>query len=777
MKKLFLFLLFTSVCGAQVVNIPNANLRAKLLSAAPTNFIASTTATPPFNWVKIDTNDDGLIQQSEALQIQYFNIYDSAFADITGLENFTNLIVLRLQNCQVPDLSPIDGLPNLEYLWMAQNTLTSVNLPNLPNLKRLDCSFNQLSGNLDATIFPNLRALDCRQNDLSSLTITGMDLQYLGCEWNALTTLDVSAAVSLVSLSCDSNQLTSLDLSHNPLISYLVFGTNPIASIDVSNLTKLTSIYCGGTPLTSLDLSNSPLLNWVSIYNPTLLTLNLKNGGLEPNLTISNSPNLQFICADEAQVATIQSMVGSGTVVSSYCNFEPGGSYNTVVGNARFDEDNNGCNIADIYFPYHLRLNLSDGVGSSGTFLNASGDYKLYAGTGTYTLNAQLENPGYFNVSPTTATFNFPELNNDEQSQNFCITANGNHPDLEIVLLPLTAARPGFEANYQIVYRNKGNQTLSGSVNFAFDDTRMDFVAANPIVGNQTLNTLLWNFSNLHPFEIRTIFFTLALNSPTENPPVDLGDLLSFISNITIGEGEETPLDNVAILSQVAVNAIDPNDKTCLEGHNVLPEHIGKYLHYNINFENIGTTNAVNIVVKDTIDTTRFDISSLQLLYASHPVYTKITGNVVEFIFEGINLPPSIMNPIGGHGNVLFKIKTLPTLAVGDEVANTANIFFDYNAPIDTNEARTAFNNLSKTNFAKDDSVTLYPNPAKNKVTVKAAGAIKSVQLYDVQGRILHTAIEDKNQVTLDLSNQQTGVYFLTVTTQKGSSTQKIIKE
>jgi len=424
-----------------------------------------------------------------------------------------------------------------------------------------------------------------------------------------------------------------------------------------------------------------------------------------------------------------------------------------------------------------VRVTISDGTASSGTFLNANGDYKLYTEIGTYTLTAQLENPQYFIISPTTATLTFPELSNDEQSQNFCITANGNHPDLEIVLVPLTAARPGFEANYQIIYRNQGNQTLSGAVNFAFDDTRMDFVSANPAANNQTLNTLLWNFSNLHPFETRTIHFTLALNSPTANPPVHLGDMLLFIANISIGEGEETPLDNVATLSQVAVNSLDPNDKTCLEGSNVLPEHIGKYLHYNINFENTGTADAINVVVKDIIDTTKFDINSLQLLYASHPVYTRISGNKVEFIFENINLPPSSLNPIGGHGNVLFKIKTLPTLSANDEVANTANIYFDYNAPIDTNEARTAFNNLSKTDFVKDDSVTVFPNPTKNKVTVNAGGNIQSIQLFDVQGRILQTVIENSKEVKIDLSGQQNGIYLLRIVTQKGQSIQKIVKE
>jgi uncharacterized repeat protein (TIGR01451 family) len=246
---------------------------------------------------------------------------------------------------------------------------------------------------------------------------------------------------------------------------------------------------------------------------------------------------------------------------------------------------------------------------------------------------------------------------------------------------------------------------------------------------------------------------------------------------ITHAAVDETPQDNLFTLSQITVNAYDPNDKTCLEGTNVLPAHIGKYLHYNINFENTGTADAVNVVVRDIIDTTKFDINSLQVLYASHPMEVRITGNKVEFIFENINLPPSSMNPIGGHGNVLFKIKTLETLTENTAVTNTANIYFDYNAPINTNEARTTFNNLAKTDFVKDGSVHVYPNPAVDRVSVKAASEIKSLQLYDIQGRLLQVNAIDKKETMIDLSDKTIGVYFIKVHTQSGTSTQKIIKK
>ena len=172
-----------------------------------------------------------------------------------------------------------------------------------------------------------------------------------------------------------------------------------------------------------------------------------------------------------------------------------------------------------------------------------------------------------------------------------------------------------------------------------------------------------------------------------------------------------------------------------------------------------------------------FDMNSLQLLYASHPVETKIDGNKVEFIFKNINLPPSILDPIGGHGNVLFKIKTLPTLVVGDQIANIANIYFDYNAPIETNEARSTFATLNSLNFVKDQSIAVAPNPAKNNVTVTAKNNIQSIQLFDVQGLILQTVLENRTKTTIDISNKSNGIYFLKVTIEIGSSVEKLVKE
>ena len=193
-------------------------------------------------------------------------------------------------------------------------------------------------------------------------------------------------------------------------------------------------------------------------------------------------------------------------------------------------------------------------------------------------------------------------------------------------------------------------------------------------------------------------------------------------------------------------------------------------MHYAINFENTGNYPAENVVVKTIVDTTKFDVNSLQLLNTSNPVDARITGNVVEFIFENIQLGGP-----GGHGHILLKIKSKSTLVAGDAVAKNANIYFDYNAPVDTGMVTTVFQSLSNTVFEKDDSINVSPNPTSGTININSNFNIKKVELYDVQGRVLETQIGETK--TIDISEKANGIYFLKITSEKGSKVEKVIKE
>ena len=78
----------------------------------------------------------------------------------------------------------------------------------------------------------------------------------------------------------------------------------------------------------------------------------------------------------------------------------------------------------------------------------------------------------------------------------------------------------------------------------------MDLISASPVEDSQSGNMITWNFSNLEPFESRTIDFSMNINSPMETPPVNGGDILVFEALISASETDETPNNNSFTLNQ-----------------------------------------------------------------------------------------------------------------------------------------------------------------------------------------------------------------------------------
>ena len=840
MKKIYLLLVvlmgFGSISG-QVINFPDVNFKNRLVAAQANN---TTAKNLQGNYFKIDANSNGQIEISEALQVSVLTLplitpYISSFV---GIEYFTSLTVLDayINTATSADLS---ALVNLEELYFTSNFLTSINVNGLVNLKKFNCNGGQLSA-LNVSSLVSLEELDCGHNNITSLDLTGLsNLTVLSVGFNNLTSLNLSNQTNLIELACFSNNLTTLNLANQNLLQILKCEDNLLTSLPIGNLTNLTQLFCRNNQLVVMDVTNAPSLVNFSCSGNQITSLNVaglsqltslsckdnaltaldltgltsmitfdgsgnllqsldfstatslvgfnckdnqltslitKNGKIETQSQFYNNPNLAYLCVEEEEVESFQVIVdgwGINCQVNSYCSFGPGGIFNTIEGNSKFDIGNNGCDATDITFP-NLKFNITNGTQTGTLISNSSGNYLIPVQNGTHTITPIIESPSYFNISPTSASVTFPATTSPF-TQNFCITPNGIHPDLEITIVPTIPARPGFDAHYKIIIKNKGNTQQSGSVTFTYNDAVLDYVSANPLATTQATGTMTWDFANLEPFETREISLTLNVNSPMETPAVIGGDVLNYTAAITSAATDEMPLDNTFSLPQIVVNSFDPNDKTCLEGTEITPNMIGKYVHYMIRFENTGTFLAENIVVKDMIDAAKFDVTSLVPLNASHDYITRITGNKVEFIFEGINLP---FEDATNDGYIVFKIKTLPTLVLGDSFSNSASIYFDYNFPIVTDPAVTTFAVLGTQDFVFNNYLTVYPNPTNTilNITAKQSIELKSMEVYNMLGQLVLSVPNATGVSSVDVSNLTIGTYFLKVVSDKGTSNTKFIK-
>ncbi len=771
------------IAQAQIVNIPDANFKSALISEG------------------IDTNNDSEIQVSEALATTEINISNLNISDLTGIEEFSNLEELNASGCQLTSLN-LTNHSNLEILLIPDNQISNINLVNTTSLHYF-VAHNNLLTSIDLSDLINLNFFDIRDNQLSSLDIsnnqnintivaddnqistftsnTQSTLEDLTLDNNILTLIDLNNFQNIFGLSLVNNDLTSLEIN-NPNLNYLDVSFNQLSTI-IFNANNIVNLNCTNNLFNELDLSNLENFDYVSQItinnNPNLQYINLKNGRnyihSNGNAIISfyNLPSLQFVCLDSLESPLAWYVeIGSNAIVTEYCTFTPGGDYFTISGNIDFDLDNNGCGLNDINFP-NLNIQISDGTTSGAFFSYELGEYIMPIQSGNYTISPQLENPTYFSISPPTFNVNFP-TDSSPYTQDFCVTPNGVHNDLEVTIMPLEVARPGFDTNYKLIYKNKGNTTLSGNIDFTFDDDYMDLLTSNPIVDSQSTGNLIWNYTNLQPFETREISFAMSLNTPADgNFPLNSGDFLNYSATINPITSDETPDDNTISLNQEVVNSYDPNDKICLEGETVTPDQIGKYVHYLVRFENTGSANAVNVVVKDIIDTTKYNLLSLVPLNSSHDFYTRIrNGNEVEFIFENIQLP---FDDANNDGYILFKIKTLPTLNIGDSFSNKANIYFDYNAPIITNNETTFIQDNLNINDFNLSNVKVYPNPTADyfKIENLNNSNIKTIELYNISGKKLKQfSISEK----YDISNLSSGVYFIKIKTERTETNRKLIK-
>lgn len=78
----------------------------------------------------------------------------------------------------------------------------------------------------------------------------------------------------------------------------------------------------------------------------------------------------------------------------------------------------------------------------------------------------------------------------------------------------------------------------------------------------------------------------------------------------------------------------------------------------------------------------------------------------------------------------------------------------------------------------KDNSVNIYPNPAKNTITISSKEALQSFKIYDEAGRVIRSESSLKsNKVEVNISSMQTGNYIVTVETEKQKTTRKLIKQ
>ena len=144
---------------------------------------------------------------------------------------------------------------NVTSLFCNYNELTSLNISGCTALRELDCSTNQLTS-LNLSGCTALTELNCRDNQLTNLNVSGCTaLTELNCRYNKLKTLNISGCTALTTVDCSINQMTSLDVTGCTALTTLDCGENKLTNLSTSGCTALTTLDCSKNELTNLCIS------------------------------------------------------------------------------------------------------------------------------------------------------------------------------------------------------------------------------------------------------------------------------------------------------------------------------------------------------------------------------------------------------------------------------------------------------------------------------------------------------------------------------------------
>lgn len=350
---------FNIDCGPCVVDIPDANFKAYLVSNAA-----------------INTNGDAEIQCEEASAYTgYISCNSMNISDLTGIEAFTEIWSL---SCYSNSLTSLDVSQNtkLTTLKCNANSIESLDLRKNMALQHLECNHNQLTF-LDLSKNSQLTWMYSYSNPLTNMNLangSNTNLTYFNTTYcpnlTCIQVDDVSWSTvnwtpagqhmdATASFSTDCNLPCTIDIPDANFKAYLVGNTsintngdaeiqcdeasaytgmiscqsrnisdltgieaftsltvlrcyfNSISNLDVSSNTALTELNCGSNNLTSINTSKNVLLKKLSAGYNSITSL---------DLTANTALEELYIDDNSLQSLDLSKNLNLKVVYCSYCS-------------------------------------------------------------------------------------------------------------------------------------------------------------------------------------------------------------------------------------------------------------------------------------------------------------------------------------------------------------------------------------------------------------------------------------------------------------------------
>lgn len=452
------------------------------------------------------------------------------------------------------------------------------------------------------------------------------------------------------------------------------------------------------------------------------------------------------------------------------CNYNFGFASKYIVISGFVFQDFNSNGIQDSLEPGIPYQPVN--IGNVYVYTDSSGFYELYDTIGTIFIT--YTPTGYYQgmaTSPIDRTV--VGLNQGQQfaNQNFAIQSNQHMADLSVLINPLTTVTPGFPAWYDVFVSNLSTyQTDVATTTFKYPP-HLHFNFADAPVTVDAVNRII----TISPFQIAANHQEKILLSFTTDSFATLGQSAFVSAHVTGQYTEVSTTNNVDSIAQVIVGSWDPNNKIPVVSNKVDNPNLqyvsavnaNQKIRYTINFQNTGSAAAQNIVVKDELSNDLIE-SSFELIGASHPVVCTRNGNKLNFKFNNIQLKDKYNHESESHGFVTFTVDAKPGLQAGHVITDNAAIYFDFNAPVITNNADVTLVDYTSIDGLNSNNKTVFisPNPFSEFTILKVNGVEGPVTIavVDMIGKkVIDKTADAQSYIKIERENLANGVYTYTV--------------
>jgi uncharacterized repeat protein (TIGR01451 family) len=243
-----------------------------------------------------------------------------------------------------------------------------------------------------------------------------------------------------------------------------------------------------------------------------------------------------------------------------------------------------------------------------------------------------------------------------------------------------------------------------------------------------------------------------------------------LVFNAIDGSGNVQCSTQYGVTNGTVLCAFDPNDKAATPA-GVYAQHytlMSDTLDYLIRFQNTGNDTAFTVIVRDTIDAD-LDLNSFTLKGASHTMNTElnVATRVLKFTFNNILLPDSNVNEPESHGFIRYNIKAKTGLPNNTLVTNDADIYFDFNPPVITNETFNTMVYVIPVGISEIENnlfnVSVIPNPFENFASLKFDNEKHEqfmLNIFGIDGKLVETLSSTETTIRLTKEKMNSGLYL-----------------